>query len=94
MKKYAGSAEVGGRGMLDSLESVWSEFLTGHSLSPVSIFIAGNPQSGKSGVSKSIQDTFQCQYVDIPAAITFALKTQMEENSAGSMVKGEIMAID
>lgn len=93
MKKYSGSTEMGGRGILDNMESVWSEFLTGHRLSPVSVFIAGNPQSGKTSTAKAIQETLQCQYVDVPVSVSFALKTQMEENSAGGGVKGEIMAI-
>ena len=84
---------VGGQGLLDSLGSVWDEFISGHQLVPVSIFVAGNPQCGKTAVAKSIEETFKCLYVDIPSAVTFALRKPTQENSVGSALKSEIMSI-
>ena len=71
-------AKVGsvvGQGLLGSLGSVWDEFVTGHQLVPVSLFVTGNPQCGKTTVAKSVEETFECLYVDIPAAVAFALQT-------------------
>lgn len=92
----SGIPGVGGGGLLNSIGSVWDEFVSGHQLVPVSIFVTGNPQSGKTTVAKSIEETFQCLYVDIPAAVAFALRNptvSSGQDSAGSALKGEIMAI-
>ena len=40
-----------------------------------------------------MEETFECLYVDIPAAVAFALQTPAAENTAGSALKGAIMAI-
>lgn len=93
VSKYSGNANIGGRGMLDGVGDVWSEFTSGHSLNPISVFITGNPQSGKTTGAKAIQSMFQCQYVDAAAAVSHVLKSSVEENSAGSVVKGEVMAV-
>ena len=76
---------VGGQGLLDSL-GVYDEFISGH-CACVIIFVAGNPQCGKNAVAKSIEETFKCLYVDIPSAVTFALRNPTQENSVGKRVE-------
>ena len=82
------------RNLVDSLESIWAEFLDAHALKPLSILVAGNPKSGKTEVSSLIAAKLKTEHITTIKAVSHVLKfDSFQEADAGLAVRGEIMAI-
>lgn len=62
-------------GFTENFDKIWSEFLATHNYTPCSIFIAGNPQSGKTTIAKELASKLMIEYIDVEGSIRHILSS-------------------
>jgi len=81
--------------LLNRFDTVWGEFLSAHSLEPISILVTGNPKSGKTEVCKALAAMLKTEYVNVSACLLFVLKMECQveegvEPDADALLKIEL----
>jgi len=76
-----------GGGLLAGLKDAWAEFQIEKNLSAVSVFIAGTPGSGKTGLAKSMCEALGTKYIDRTCGIMHAVQSTMEDVTDADLKK-------